>query len=92
VGTIPYHLEVIIMLLYTKGEIAPASTKSHIVYRFHLNEQVRALCVKFAYTPKRLEDREQSKALILEAIDKYTAAVQNMKKIALHLDRRASTG
>ncbi|UUZ79108.1 hypothetical protein LJK88_28245 [Paenibacillus sp. P26] len=62
------------MFLDIKGQVTPACSRSHISYSFHLEEPVSRLIIRFSYSPKRLEDEEQSQRLIMQSIDKYTAA------------------
>ncbi|MCJ8010248.1 hypothetical protein MUG84_00645 [Paenibacillus sp. KQZ6P-2] len=59
------------ILLETQGEVSPVCSKSHITYKFHISEPGGKLCIHFAYGPKNLEDRELSKTLVYESIEKY---------------------
>lgn len=66
------------MMFEAKGEVNRTATQSHIVYRFFLPSESAggALAVRFAYSPKRLEDREKAHALIMDSIVKYTPAAE----------------
>jgi len=57
-------------LLKVKGELDPSSSKTHIAYRL-LVPGGESLHVHFAYGPKVLEDRERSRMLIEEGLNKY---------------------
>jgi len=67
------------MLLAIDGEAAPADSGTHIVHRFSLNGPAGKLTIRFAYAPKRLEDNERARGLIMASIGLYTAEEQ--KKI-----------
>ncbi|PAD79405.1 hypothetical protein [Paenibacillus campinasensis] len=58
-------------LLIVEGNVTPLSSKTHITYQFHIDEPAACLDIAFAYSSKALEDREASRRMILEAIDKY---------------------
>jgi hypothetical protein len=60
------------MLLDVKGELSQVCSQSHITYSFHLLRTTGRLNIRFAYSPKRLEDPKLAKSVILEAIRKYT--------------------
>ncbi|WP_281883146.1 hypothetical protein [Paenibacillus sp. YYML68] len=68
-------------LLAVEGIVTPSQSKTHITYSFVLEEPASSLELQFKYTPKHLDDQETSRALILEAIDKYAApAVAEQQK------------
>lgn len=60
------------MLIDVKGQVTPVSTRSHITYSFDLRKPAGELKIRFSYHPKRLEDLERSKEIILEGLEKYT--------------------
>jgi hypothetical protein len=62
------------MLIDVKGQVTPVSSRSHITYSFDLSQPVEGLNILFKYNPKRLEDLESSKTMILESLVKYTNA------------------
>jgi len=64
------------MKIDVQGQVTPPCSKSHISYKFPVQEPVGKLWISFTYAPKNLADREQSKALIEASIDKYTEPEQ----------------
>lgn len=58
-------------LIFAEGVLTPSCSKSHISYSFHLKKESDRLQIEFSYEPKKLSDREKSKALILEGIQNY---------------------
>ncbi|NOU71858.1 hypothetical protein GC098_10575 [Paenibacillus sp. LMG 31458] len=60
------------LILDVQGIVHPNASKTHISYRFHLGTHGGKLRIHFAYEPKNLDDREQSKTMIFESINKYT--------------------
>lgn len=60
------------LILDVQGIVHPNSSKTHISYRFHIGTYGGKLRIQFAYEPKNLEDREQSKTMIFESINKYS--------------------
>jgi hypothetical protein len=60
------------MLIDARGQVTPVCSRSHITYSFDLHQSAGQLNVRFLYQPKRLEDLERSKVLILESLSKYT--------------------
>jgi hypothetical protein len=62
------------MLIDVKGQVTPVSTRSHITYSFDLRQPVRELKIRFSYHPKRLDNLERSKEIILESIGKYSVS------------------
>lgn len=62
------------MVVDIKGQVTPVCSRSHITYQFQLEQSASKLCIRLAYTPKRLEDPERTREMILDSIDKYTAA------------------
>jgi hypothetical protein len=62
------------MLIDVKGQVTPVSSRSHITYSFDLRHSVGKLNIRFSYHPKRLEDLERSKELILACIEKYSGS------------------
>jgi hypothetical protein len=62
------------MLIDVKGQVTPVSSRSHITYSFDLSQPVEGLNIHFKYHPKRLEDLERSKTMILESLVKYSNA------------------
>jgi hypothetical protein len=60
------------LILDVQGIVQPNSSKTHISYRFHLAKPGGKLWIYFAYEPKNLEDREQSRTMIFESIHTYT--------------------
>lgn len=59
-------------IIRVQGKITPGSSKTHIVYQFHLEHSMSSLEIDFGYAPKQFLDREASKPLILEAIERYS--------------------
>ncbi|MFD0694683.1 hypothetical protein ACFQZT_11315 [Paenibacillus sp. GCM10027628] len=64
------------MKIDVQGQVTPLCSKSHISYKFPVREPGGKLWISFAYAPKNLADREQSKALIEASIGKYTEPEQ----------------
>lgn len=64
------------LLLDTEGLVRPVGSESHIAFSFHLDRRGGKLCIDFAYEPKNLEDREQSRELIAAGVEKYTEPAQ----------------
>jgi hypothetical protein len=62
------------MLIDAKGQVTPACSKSHINYCFDIRHPIGELKIQFAYHPKRLEDIERSKALIVESLEMYSGS------------------
>jgi hypothetical protein len=62
------------MLIDVKGQVTPVSSRSHITYCFDLRQPAGKLNIRFMYHPKRLEDLERSKELILASLGKYSLA------------------
>lgn len=60
------------MIVDVKGQVTPECSRTHITYRFDIPRPVGELKIRFSYHPKRLEDLEKSKAIILESIEKYS--------------------
>jgi hypothetical protein len=58
-------------LILAEGILTPSCSKSHISYLFNLEKNRDRLEILFSYEPKKLEDREKSKALIIEGIRNY---------------------
>jgi hypothetical protein len=63
-------------ILEVEGQVTPVCSKTHISYKFYLDQTGGKLWISFAYEPKNLEDREQAKRMIFESIEKYTEADQ----------------
>lgn len=55
----------------TKGRIIPENDKSNLVHRFDVPNGVKALKIKFEYSPKTISDRETAIAIIRKCFDKY---------------------
>lgn len=64
------------LVLDAEGRVQPVCSKTHIAYSFHLDKPGGKLWIDFAYEPKNLEDREQSRALIAAGVEKYTEPAQ----------------
>jgi hypothetical protein len=62
------------MLIDARGQVTPVCSRSHITYSFDISKPVGELKIQFTYYPKRLEDLERSKALILESLEKYSVS------------------
>ncbi|QGQ94737.1 hypothetical protein EHS13_07500 [Paenibacillus psychroresistens] len=60
------------MLIDVKGQVTPVNSRSHITYSFDLRQPIGKLNIRFSYHPKRLEDPERSKEMILASIEKYS--------------------
>lgn len=60
-------------ILIVEGSLTPLSSKTHITYQFYLPQSTERLAIDFSYTPKILEDKNLSRVLIEEALDKYVA-------------------
>jgi hypothetical protein len=60
------------MLIDARGQVTPLCSRSHITYCFDLRQPVGELKIRFSYYPKRMEDIERSKAMILESIENYS--------------------
>lgn len=60
------------MLLYsTKGKITAANDKTNLIHRFDVPEQLRALVIRYSYSPKTLENREKAVCLVENCFEKY---------------------
>lgn len=58
-------------LLDVQGIVTPVCSQSHITYSFPVPPAFTRLNVAYSYDPKRLEDQEQAKELIEQAISRY---------------------
>ncbi|OPA80888.1 hypothetical protein BVG16_00630 [Paenibacillus selenitireducens] len=58
-------------LLIVEGTLTPLSSKTHITYQFNIPGPAESLRIDFSYSPKVLDDKEQARVLIEEALDKY---------------------
>lgn len=58
-------------LILTEGELTPFCSKSHVVYLCNLCEEGKRLNIDFSYFPKVLDDREKSRELILEGVERF---------------------
>lgn len=58
-------------ILVAEGKLSPINSRTHITYTFEVPEGARAVRAKFSYSPKDLLDKEQSKKLIKEGLEKY---------------------
>ncbi|MFS0862157.1 hypothetical protein [Fredinandcohnia sp. 179-A 10B2 NHS] len=59
-------------LLYSfEGRVNPSCDRTHTSHAFYVKEAYKTIKVFFSYSPKKLEDEELSKKLILESLDKY---------------------
>lgn len=64
------------MLLYKlETVLTPAMTSGHYQFVFSVDRPYRSLRIRYSYSPKRLEDREQSLRLIKECYARYGFAV-----------------
>lgn len=60
------------MLIFsTKGKITTANDKTNLIHRFDVPKNIRALKIKYHYSPKTLEDREKAVKIIRNCFDKY---------------------
>ncbi|MBM7566395.1 hypothetical protein [Paenibacillus sacheonensis] len=64
------------LVLDAEGRVQPVCSKTHIAYSFHLDQPGGKLWIDFAYEPKNLEDREQSRARIAAGVENYTEPAQ----------------
>lgn len=53
------------------GQVNPSCSRSHIEYSFYVEKQYDLLKIKFEYFPKDLEDKDLSKELIIDSLEKY---------------------
>lgn len=58
-------------IIVVQGTLTPLSSKTHIIYQFHLDYPLSSLEIEFRYAPKPYLDKEASKPLIAEAIEMY---------------------
>lgn len=68
------------IVLDVQGQVTPDCSKSHISYKFPLQEPIGKLCVHLAYEPKNMEDVDKAKAIIMQSIDKYVE-LENRERI-----------
>lgn len=61
-----------VLLVNAKGVVTPECSRTHIAYRFFLGRAGGRLEIRFAYTPKNLEDEAKAKELIERALEEYT--------------------
>lgn len=60
------------MLLFsTKGRITTANDKTNLMHRFDVPSGMKTLKIKYAYSPKTLENREKAVTIIHNCFDKY---------------------
>ncbi len=60
------------MLIFsTKGRITTANDKTNLIHRFDVPENIKALKIKYSYSPKTLENREKAVSIIHNCFDKY---------------------
>ncbi|MFD1888272.1 hypothetical protein [Paenibacillus wenxiniae] len=59
------------VLYEASGTVYPASTQSHIAYRFMVHEPVQSLQIDFSYEPKLLDDDQLAEQLITRAMKQY---------------------
>lgn len=63
-------------LLVVEGKLTPLSSKTHIAYQLYIPEAVESLHIDFSYSPKTLDDKDVSRVLIEDAIDRYVRPSQ----------------
>lgn len=60
------------MLIFsTKGKITTANDKTNLIHKFDVPANVKALKIKYQYSPKTLENREKAITIIKDCFDKY---------------------
>ncbi|MBB6671173.1 hypothetical protein H7C19_10780 [Cohnella nanjingensis] len=63
------------------GEAGPDDARTHRRYPFELREPSDGLHIRFAYSPKTLEDREESRLLMERSIALYVAPDQQARAL-----------
>lgn len=63
-----------------EGQVNPKSSQSHIKYSFYIEEQHETVKILFEYYPKDLNDKDMSKELILETLEKYGYSMEESRK------------
>ncbi|MGG3470406.1 hypothetical protein ABES02_23340 [Neobacillus pocheonensis] len=58
-------------LYEVEGKVTPSCASSHITYSFFVVKPYKTIKCFFEYSPKNLNNEEQSKKIILESLRKY---------------------
>lgn len=60
------------MLIFsTKGRVTVDNDKTNLIHRFDVPENIKALKIKYTYSPKTFDNREKAVELVKACFDKY---------------------
>lgn len=60
------------MLIFsTKGRITTDNDKTNLIHKFDMPSGIKALKIKYCYSPKILDDREKAVSIIRKCFEKY---------------------
>lgn len=58
-------------IFQTKGRVTVANDKTNLIHRFDVPEGIKKLTIRYAYSPKLLENREKAVALVRSCLENY---------------------
>lgn len=58
-------------LLKTKGKVTLLNNKTNLIHRFDVPENIKAMKIKYSYTPKLFENREKAAQEVKNCFEKY---------------------
>lgn len=63
------------VLLQKKSKITVKDDKTNIIHKFMVPENIKALKIKYSYSPKNFEDREKAVEVIKDCFKKYDECI-----------------
>lgn len=67
-------------LLLAEGMLKPCCSKSQISYSFNVKSGAERFNIFFDFNPKKLDNKELSKKIILECMDKYASGERKVSE------------
>jgi len=74
------------MLIDIRGNATPEQSRTHVRYTFRLDEPASAIRIRFAYSPKQLDDEKRARELLEQSFGLYLLPEQQALAIE-KLDR-----